>query len=161
MQALGICLLRAFDRYGSAGLELCILRENRRCRNCQRSSACEKDGIPHGCVSIVAHRLADIRYALNPRRQLPPEPRPWVHEREWEMNGEVSASVALCQRYWYLKTWIMAGPRMTTNSTGRKNIIIGTVSLGGNAAAFFSASDMRMSRFSRAITRKAWPTGVP
>ena len=42
---------------------------------------------------------------------------------------------------------------MTMNSTGRKNRIIGTVSLGGSAAAFFSASDMRMSRFSCAITR--------
>ena len=54
-----------------------------------------------------------------------------------------------------------AGPRMTTNSTGRKKRIIGTVSLGGRAAAFFSASDMRMSRFSLAMTRSAWPTGVP
>ena len=44
-------------------------------------------------------------------------------------------------------TRIAAGPRMTTNSTGRKNRIIGTVSLGGSPAAFFSASDMRMSRF--------------
>ena len=33
-----------------------------------------------------------------------------------------------------------AGPRMTTNSTGRKKMIIGTVSFGGSAAAFFSAS---------------------
>jgi hypothetical protein len=32
--------------------------------------------------------------------------------------------------------------------TGRKKSIIGTVSLGGSAAALFSASDMRMSRFS-------------
>ena len=47
------------------------------------------------------------------------------------------------------------------NSTGRKNMIIGTVSLGGSAAAFFSASDMRMSRLSLAITRNAWLTGVP
>ena len=50
-------------------------------------------------------------------------------------------------------TRMAAGPRMTTNSTGRKNRIIGTVSFGGSAAAFFSASDMRMSRFSCAITR--------
>ena len=42
-------------------------------------------------------------------------------------------------------TRIAAGPRMTTNRTGRKNRIIGTVSLGGSAAAFFSASDMRMA----------------
>ncbi len=38
-------------------------------------------------------------------------------------------------------TRIAAGPRMTMNSTGRKNTIIGTVSFGGSAAAFFSASD--------------------
>ena len=36
---------------------------------------------------------------------------------------------------------IAAGPRITTNSTGRKNRIIGTVSFGGSDAAFFSASD--------------------
>ena len=36
-------------------------------------------------------------------------------------------------------------------------MIIGTVSFGGRAAAFFSASDMRMSRFSFAITRNAVP----
>jgi hypothetical protein len=53
------------------------------------------------------------------------------------------------------------GPRMTTNNTGRKNRIIGTVSFGGSAAAFFSASFMRMSRFSCAMTRKLWPSGVP
>ena len=52
-------------------------------------------------------------------------------------------------------TLMPVGPRMTTNSTGRKNRIIGTVSFGGSAAAFFSASFMRMSRFSCAITRKA------
>ena len=40
------------------------------------------------------------------------------------------------------------------NRHGRKNTIIGTVSFGGSAAAFFSASVMRMSRFSCAITRK-------
>ena len=40
-------------------------------------------------------------------------------------------------------------------------MIIGTVSFGGSAAAFFSASDMRMSRFSLAMTRSAVPTGVP
>jgi hypothetical protein len=50
---------------------------------------------------------------------------------------------------------------MTTNSTGRKNTIIGTVSFGGNPAAFFSASDMRMSRFSWAMTRSVVPMGVP
>ena len=64
-------------------------------------------------------------------------------------------------RYWIAITRIAAGPRMTMNSTGRKNRIIGTVSFGGSAAAFFSASDMRMSRFSCAITRRVWPSGVP
>ena len=52
------------------------------------------------------------------------------------------------------------GPRMITKMIGRKNRIIGTVSFGGRAAAFFSASDMRMSRFSLAMTRSAWLTGV-
>ena len=58
-------------------------------------------------------------------------------------------------------TLIAAGPRITTKSTGRKNRIIGTVSFGGSAAAFFSASDMRMSRFSCAITRSVCAIGVP
>ena len=38
-----------------------------------------------------------------------------------------------------MNTWIAAGIRITISSTGRKNRIIGTVSLGGSAAAFFSA----------------------
>src|ERR1700722_3303048 len=42
----------------------------------------------------------------------------------------------------YAETLMPVGPRMTTNSTGRKNRIIGTVSFGGSAAAFFSASFM-------------------
>ena len=58
-------------------------------------------------------------------------------------------------------TWMTAGTRMTISSTGRKNRIIGTVSLGGSAAAFFSASFMRSSRPSCASTRSAWPSGVP
>ena len=58
-------------------------------------------------------------------------------------------------------TWMTAGPMMTTNSTGRKNRIIGTVSFGGSAAAFFSASFMRWSRLSCASTRSAVPSGVP
>jgi Lrp/AsnC family transcriptional regulator len=58
-------------------------------------------------------------------------------------------------------TLMTAGPRMTTNSTGRKKRIIGTVSFGGSPAAFFSASDMRMSRFSCAITRNMVASGVP
>ena len=54
-----------------------------------------------------------------------------------------------------VKTLIMAGDRMTMNSTGRKKMIRGTVSLGGRAAAFFSASIMRASRPSSAMTRSA------
>ncbi len=50
---------------------------------------------------------------------------------------------------------------MTAISTGRKNRIIGTVSFGGSAAAFFSASFMRWSRLSWASTRSAWAIGVP
>ena len=56
---------------------------------------------------------------------------------------------------------MMAGARITTKRTGRKNRIIGTVSLGGSAAAFFSAAFMRCSRLSSAITRRALPIGVP
>ena len=63
--------------------------------------------------------------------------------------------------YCIAATRMPVGPRMTTNSTGRKNRIIGTVNFGGSAAAFFSASVMRMSRFSCAITRRLWPSGVP
>ena len=59
------------------------------------------------------------------------------------------------------KICMNAGPRITANRTGRKKRIIGTVSFGGNAAAFFSASAMRMSRFSWARTLKAVPRGVP
>jgi Flp pilus assembly protein TadD len=40
-------------------------------------------------------------------------------------------------------TLMIAGPRITMNNTGRKNTIIGTVSCGGRAAAFFSAAVMR------------------
>ena len=38
---------------------------------------------------------------------------------------------------------MMAGVMITANSTGRKKMIIGTVSLGGSAAAFCSASSRR------------------
>ena len=57
--------------------------------------------------------------------------------------------------------WITAWPMITRNITGRKNTIIATDSFGGSAAAFYSASCMRISRFSLAITRKAVLTGVP
>jgi hypothetical protein len=56
---------------------------------------------------------------------------------------------------------ISAGEMMTMNKTGRKNRISGTVSLGGSAAAFYSASVMRMSRFSCASTRSVLASGVP
>ena len=69
--------------------------------------------------------------------------------------------IATAAAYCSAITRIAAGPRMTTNSTGRKNRIIGTVSFGGRPAAFFSASDMRMSRFSCASTRSVVPSGVP
>ena len=42
-----------------------------------------------------------------------------------------------------------------------KNSTIGTVRIGGSCAAFFSASVMRASRFSCAITRSVAPSGVP
>ena len=50
---------------------------------------------------------------------------------------------------------------ITMNSTGKKNRIMGTVSLGPKAAAFFSASAMRISRVSLASTLSAWPIAVP
>jgi glycosyltransferase XagB len=59
------------------------------------------------------------------------------------------------------ETVIPAGPKMTTKITGRKKRIIGTVSFGGSAAAFFSASAIRSLRFSWARTRKAEANGVP
>ena len=54
-----------------------------------------------------------------------------------------------------------AGARITMNSTGRKKAIIGTVSWAGRAPAFFSARDMRSSRFSSDSTRRETETGVP
>ena len=56
---------------------------------------------------------------------------------------------------------MIAGPKMITKITGKKNNIIGTVSFGGRAAALFSASAMRSLRFSWASTRNADPRGVP
>ncbi len=75
-----------------------------------------------------------------------------------ERRNERRRSETRCLRFRpqpHSQKLIAAGPRMTTNSTGRKNRIIGTVSLGGSDAAFFSASDWRMSRFSLAMTRSA------
>ena len=62
--------------------------------------------------------------------------------------------------FWPVATMI-AGPKIITKITGRKNKIIGTVSFGGKAAAFFSASAIRSFRFSWARTRSAEPSGVP
>ncbi len=58
-------------------------------------------------------------------------------------------------------TWMTAGPAMIKNKTGRKKVIIGTVSFGGRAAAFFSAAAMRASRLSLDKTRRPTATGVP
>src|SRR3954465_14707149 len=62
--------------------------------------------------------------------------------------------------YWAIAR-ITAGPPITANNTGRKNTIIGTVSLAGSDAAFFSAADIRASRFSCDRTRRPSATGVP
>jgi hypothetical protein len=56
---------------------------------------------------------------------------------------------------------MIAGVMMITNSTGRKNKIIGTVNLGGKDAAFYSASIILLSRLSLPTTRNAVPSGVP
>jgi hypothetical protein len=55
----------------------------------------------------------------------------------------------------------MAGVRMAANRPGRKNRIIGTVRVGGSAAAFFSAAVIRWSRLSWLKTRSPAPSGVP
>ena len=47
-----------------------------------------------------------------------------------------------------------------TKITGRKNMIIGTVSWAGSCAAFFSARAMRSSRLSWDRTRNAMATGA-
>src|SRR3569833_1886416 len=59
------------------------------------------------------------------------------------------------------RIWMTAGPIITKNRQGRKKMIMGTVSLAGREAALRSASCMRISRFSVAVTRSAWPSGVP
>ena len=55
--------------------------------------------------------------------------------------------------------WITAGVMMIANRTGRKNMIIGTVSFGGRDAAFLSASLMCLDRCSFAKTRSAGSMG--
>jgi hypothetical protein len=56
--------------------------------------------------------------------------------------------------------WITGGVMMIANRTGRKNMIIGTVSFGGSDAAFLSASLMCMDRCSFAETRSAMVHGA-
>ena len=73
----------------------------------------------------------------------------------------ISSMIAKPKPYLAPVTVMPAGPKMITKITGKKNKIIGTVSFGGKAAAFFSASAMRSLRFSWAKTRKAEPSGVP
>jgi hypothetical protein len=78
-----------------------------------------------------------------------------THHPDISCRGKVEACLKSSLReakapsaYCIDETLMKVGPRITTNSTGRKNRIIGTVSFGGSAAAFFSASVIRMSRFS-------------
>ena len=73
----------------------------------------------------------------------------------------ISSLTTTAKPYLAPVTVMPAGPKIITKMTGRKNKIIGTVSFGGKAAAFFSASAMRSLRFSWARTRKAEPKGVP
>ena len=73
----------------------------------------------------------------------------------------LSSLITTSKPYLVPLTVIPAGPKITTKMTGKKNRIIGTVSFGGRAAAFFSASAMRSLRFSWARTRKADAKGVP
>ena len=73
----------------------------------------------------------------------------------------ISTLTAVSKPYFVPVTVMPAGPKMITKITGKKNRIIGTVSFGGRAAAFFSASAIRSFRFSWAKTRNAEPRGVP
>ena len=73
----------------------------------------------------------------------------------------ISTHTTVSKPYFVPVTVMPAGPKMITKITGKKNKIIGTVSFGGRAAAFFSASAIRSLRFSWAKTRNAEPSGVP
>ena len=73
----------------------------------------------------------------------------------------VSSLTTKSNPYFKPAATMIAGPKIITNMTGRKNKIIGTVSFGGKAAAFFSAKAIRSLRFSWARTRKAEARGVP
>lgn len=93
---------------------------------------------------------------MAPLRQRPPSSATGVQIKVTSLSrkagiSNISGESALAhsrpggpgQAYFQPKTWMKAGVMMTTNSTGRKNRIIGTVSFGGSAAAFFSAAFMR------------------
>ena len=79
----------------------------------------------------------------------------------WNKTKHGLSSLITTEPYLAPVTRMPAGPKIITKITGKKNKIIGTVSFGGRAAAFFSASAMRSLRFSWAKTRSADPNGVP
>ena len=89
--------------------------------------------------------------------------RRWCRRRghrlpSFQFSLRSAEMTAIVRRLLALRRW-GAGWWRCPASTGKKNRIIGTVSLGGNPTAFFSASDMRMSRFSCDITRSVKVTG--
>ncbi len=117
----------------------------------------------HGDITL-AHctRAGRVGTALRAFAHPTNPPRRRGRERESVQRVEAYAGAAMRARQLKAAIALMAaGPKITTNNTGRKNTIIGTVSLGGRAAAFFSASAMRMSRFSWASTRSVCAIGVP
>jgi glycosyltransferase XagB len=80
----------------------------------------------------------------------------------WNKTKHGLSTLMTAQNPYLVPLTVMpAGPKMTTKITGKKNRIIGTVSFGGKAAAFFSASAIRSFRFSWARTRNAEAKGVP
>ena len=56
---------------------------------------------------------------------------------------------------------MIAGPMITTNRHGRKKMIIGTVSLAGSEAALLLGLLHAHLAIFLAVTRSAWPSGVP
>jgi Flp pilus assembly protein TadD len=130
-------------------------RKRRRSRvpSCRRKRRPPMSPICGKCSRIAAARRP--RTTARIRRPAPPDASGRLHPRP--PGARTQTAAAYCSSI----TRIAAGPRITTNSTGRKNRIIGTVSFGGRPAAFFSASDIRMSRFSCASTRIVVPSGVP
>lgn len=67
----------------------------------------------------------------------------WDHEKPGDHHNFAVVTLWLYPPEKLSITWMAAGPRITPTSTGKKNRIIGTVSFGGRAAAFFSASVIR------------------